>query len=116
MTVRSHDQFNTTVYGNDDRYRGVSGRRRVVLLNRSDMEALGIEDDQLLELTSHFQGRTRSVQGFAAIAYDVPQGCAVSYFPEVNPLVPVDHCAAGGTPAYKSVPISLAPLGEPTPA
>lgn len=114
MTVRSHDQFNTTVYGNDDRYRGVAGRRRVVLLNRADMDGLGIADDQLLELTSHCQGRTRSVEGFSAMAYDVPQGCAVGYFPELNPLIPLEHRSAAGTPACKSIPIRVAPMVQPT--
>jgi len=110
MTVRSHDQFNTTVYGNNDRYRGIAGERSVVLLNREDMQEMGIAEGQRLDLTSHFEGQTRSVSGFAAIPYDVPVGCAVSYFPEANPLFPIDHLAPGsGTPAYKLLPISLSP-------
>ncbi len=113
MTVRSHDQFNTTVYGDGDRYRGIGAERRVVLLNRADMEAMGFSEGQRLDLTSHFEGRTRSISGLAALAYDVPAGCAVSYFPEANPLFPIDHVAPGcGTPSYKLLPISLAPSRE----
>jgi molybdopterin-dependent oxidoreductase alpha subunit len=113
MTVRSHDQFNTTVYGTDDRYRGIEGERRVVLLNRADMEEIGIAEGQRLDLTSHFEGQTRSISGLAAVSYDVPLGCAVSYFPEANPLVPIDHFApSSGTPAFKLLPISLAPTQE----
>jgi molybdopterin-dependent oxidoreductase alpha subunit len=109
-TVRSHDQFNTTVYGNGDRYRGIKGGRRVVLLNRADMEERGIAEGQRVDLTSRLEGQTRSISGLSAVAYDVPVGCAVSYFPEANPLVPIDHFAPGsGTPAYKLLPVSLAP-------
>jgi molybdopterin-dependent oxidoreductase alpha subunit len=108
-TVRSHDQFNTTVYGNGDRYRGIEGERRVVLLNRADMEEMGIAEGQRVDLTSHFEGQTRSISGLSATAYDVPVGCAVTYFPEANPLVPIDHLAPGsGTPAYKLLSVSLA--------
>jgi len=107
-TVRSHDQFNTTIYGDGDRYRGIAAGRHVVLLNRADMEERGIAEGQRLELRSRIGGRTRSVSGFAAVAYDVPAGCAVGFFPEVNPLVPIGHVAPGsGTPAFKLVPISL---------
>jgi molybdopterin-dependent oxidoreductase alpha subunit len=106
-TVRSHDQFNTTVYGDGDRHRDIGAGRRVVLLNRADMEDMGFSEGQLLDLTSHFEGQNRSICGLAAIAYDVPAGCAVGYFPEANPLFPIDRVACG-TPAYKLIPISLA--------
>ena len=113
MTVRSHDQFNTTVYGDGDRYRGIDAGRRVVLLNRTDMEAMGFSEGQRLDLTSQFGGRARIISGLEAVAYDIPAGCAVSYFPEANPLFPIDHVAPGsGTPAYKLLPISLAPSSE----
>jgi anaerobic selenocysteine-containing dehydrogenase len=113
MTLRSHDQFNTTIYGDGDRYRGVGAGRRVVLLNRTDMEAMGFSEGQRLDLTSHLENRTRSIPGLEAVAYDVPAGCAVSYFPEANPLFPIDHVAPGcGTPAYKLLPIRLAPSRE----
>ncbi len=108
MTIRSHDQYNTTVYSDDDRYRGVAGDRRVVFLNRDDLAGLGLEEGARVEITSHFRGQTRAVSGFRVHAYDLPRGCAAAYFPEANPLVPVDAYAAGSrTPAYKSLPVSL---------
>jgi molybdopterin-dependent oxidoreductase alpha subunit len=108
MTLRSHDQYNTTIYADDDRYRGVVGDRRVVFLNRDDMTALGLEAGQRVALTSHFRGETRSLSGFRVRPYDLPRGCAAAYFPEANPLVPIDAFAQGSrTPAYKSLPISL---------
>ena len=113
MTVRSHDQYNTTVYSDDDRYRGVRGDRRVVLMNADDIAAQGLTDGDPVTITSHFGSGTseqlRRVSDFRVRAYDVPRGCAVTYFPEANPLVPVDQFAAKSfTPAYKSVVISLA--------
>ena len=129
MTVRSHDQYNTTIYSDDDRYRGVRGDRRVIFLHTDDMEELGIEEGQLLDITSHFPGagaegaseetpeaapeETRKVRGFRARGYDMPRGCAVTYFPEANALVPAGHHAKKSfTPAYKSVVISLAPAAS----
>jgi len=112
MTVRSHDQYNTTVYSDDDHYRGVEGDRRVVFLHEADIAAQGLSEGQDVDLTSHFgtgeDERTRRVTGFRVRAYDVPRGCAVTYFPEANPLVPVDQFADRSfTPAYKSVVISI---------
>ena len=108
MTIRSHDQYNTTIYADDDRYRGVAGDRRVAFLNRDDMTELGLEAGESVELTSHFRGETRSLAGFRVRPYDLPRGCAAAYFPEANPLVPIDALAEGSrTPAYKSLPVSL---------
>jgi molybdopterin-dependent oxidoreductase alpha subunit len=112
MTVRSHDQYNTTIYSDDDRYRGIHGNRRVILLHREDMEQFRLVEDQALEITSHFKNgefeQTRKADGFLAREYDVPRGCAVTYFPEANALVPADQFAKKSfTPAYKSVVISL---------
>jgi molybdopterin-dependent oxidoreductase alpha subunit len=108
MTIRSHDQYNTTIYADDDRYRGVSGDRRVVFLNRDDLKEQGLEAGERVSLTSHFRGETRSLAGFRVLAFDLPRGCAAAYFPEANPLVPIDALAEGSrTPAYKSLPISL---------
>jgi molybdopterin-dependent oxidoreductase alpha subunit len=108
MTIRSHDQYNTTVYALDDRYRGVSGERHVVFLHADDMARFGVAEGQLVELTSHWRGETRRMLGFKARAYDLPRGCAAAYFPEANPLVPVGAFAVGSrTPAYKSIPISI---------
>ena len=107
-TIRSHDQFNTTVYGFDDRYRGVRGDRRVVFLNREDMARAGLRADQRVDITSYFRGETRSLRGFRVVPYELPRGCAAAYFPEVNPLVPLDSIDEGSrTPAYKSIPISI---------
>jgi molybdopterin-dependent oxidoreductase alpha subunit len=107
-TVRSHDQFNTTIFGHDDRYRGITGDRRVVLLHRDDLAAAGLAEGERVDLTSHFRGETRCVRGFRTIAYDVPRGCAAAYFPEANPLVALESVAAGShTPTYKSIEVSI---------
>ncbi len=115
MTVRSHDQYNTTVYTDDDRYRGVSGERKVVFLHPDELRARELRDGDAVDLTSYFrkgsgadQTETRSVRGFRARAYEVPMGCAVTYFPEANPLVPVgQYDDRSFTPAYKSVVITV---------
>ncbi len=110
MTVRSHDQYNTTIYGLEDRYRGLKGDRRVVLVNPEDLRALGLTDGQTVDLTSHFQGETRIARRFTAVAYEIPRGCACTYFPEANALVPARQVARiSNTPASKSVVITLAP-------
>jgi len=110
MTIRSHNQFNTTVYDDEDRYRGLSDRR-VVLLHPDELARAGLEDGQAVELTSHWRGETRTLGGFRAHAYDLPLGCAATYFPEANALVPIAaHAPKSRTPAFKSVPISLRPV------
>lgn len=114
MTVRGHDQYNTTVYDDDDRYRGIHGDRRVVLLHPDDLRERGLGEGDLVDLESRFGEQRRRVAGFRARAYDVPRGCAVTYFPEANPLVPVDQFADGSfTPAYKSVAIRVEPRRRP---
>jgi molybdopterin-dependent oxidoreductase alpha subunit len=108
MTVRSHDQYNTTVYGLGDRYRGIEGDRRVVLAHADDLAREGIAPGARVDLTSEFEGETRVVRGFRALAYDVPRGCVVTYFPEANALVPVRSRAPRSlTPAFKSVAVRL---------
>jgi len=108
MTVRSHDQYNTTLYGLDDRYRGLKGDRRVVLLNAEDVKALGLNEGAHVDLTSHFRGETRTARNFRVVAYDIPRGCACTYFPEANALVPSRQVARGSnTPASKSVVITV---------
>ena len=116
MTVRSHDQYNTTIYSDDDRYRGVRGERRVVLLHEEELHERGLREGDAVVLTSHFRRpegglpETRTLAGFRVLSHDVPRGCAVTYFPEANPLVPLDQFAEGSfTPAYKSVVITLRP-------
>lgn len=105
MTVRSHDQFNTTIYGMDDRYRGVRGERRVVFMHPDDLAERDISDGDVVDLRSEYE-RTRVVRTFRALAHDVPRGCCATYFPEANPLVPHHLVAAGSnTPASKNVAV-----------
>ena len=108
MTIRSHDQFNTHVYGDDDRYRGVTGDRRVVFVHPDDLEGLAIDPGERVDLVSEFNGVRRVAEGFATVPYRIPRGCVAAYFPEANPVVPVGLVAHGSnTPASKSVPIRL---------
>ena len=108
MTVRSHDQYNTTIYGLEDRYRGLKGDRRVVLVNAFDLREQGLKDGDTVDLTSHFHEERRTVRRFTVVAYDIPRGCACTYFPETNALVPSRHVAhTSNTPASKSVVITL---------
>jgi molybdopterin-dependent oxidoreductase alpha subunit len=114
MTIRSHDQFNTTIYGLDDRYRGIHNGRRVIFLNPEDMQQLGIEAGQRVDITSHFRGEQRIAREFTAVPYKIPRRCAATYFPEANVLVPISAVAEkSNTPASKSVVISLA-LSKPS--
>ena len=113
QTLRSHDQYNTTIYGLDDRYRGVKGGRRVVFVNPADLEALGLTDGDRVDLISEFtdaDGRTqeRRADDFAVVSYSTPVGNAAAYYPETNSLVPLDHTAAkSNTPVSKAVVIRL---------
>jgi molybdopterin-dependent oxidoreductase alpha subunit len=108
MTIRTHDQFNTVVYGLDDRYRGIFGGRRVIFLNRDDITDAGLREGELVDITSHFKGERRTVEQFRIVGYDIPRGCAATYYPETNPLVPLESKAdISGTPTSKSVIISL---------
>ena len=110
MTIRSHDQFNTVVYGLDDRYRGVKGERRVIMMNPDDMRDAGFKDGDVLDLTSHFEGEERVARRFIALPYAIPRGCTATYFPEANVLVPIGSVAEGSnTPVSKYVVITLAP-------
>ena len=109
-TIRSHDQFNTTVYGFDDRLRGLRGDRRVVLLHPDDLAAAGLREGQTVDLNSHFRGERRTLRGFRVVPYDLPRRCAAAYFPEANGLVPLDSQAElSHTPSYKSIEISVTP-------
>lgn len=113
MTIRTHDQFNTTVYGLDDRYRGIRGGRRVILLNAEDMRELGVAPQQKVDITSHFAGTTRHAARFVAIPYAIPRRCAAAYFPEANVLVPLEsHADHSRTPTSKSIVITLAPSAQ----
>lgn len=113
MTIRTHDQFNTTVYGLDDRYRGIYGERRVVLMNAEDMAEAGLSERQVVDVTSHFEGETRVAPRFIAMPYDIPRRCVATYFPEANVLVPIRDVARGSnTPASKSVVVSISPTAH----
>jgi anaerobic selenocysteine-containing dehydrogenase len=110
MTVRSHDQYNTTVYGLDDRYRGVHGGRRVVFMNAGDANDRGLRAGDLVDITSHHGSTTRIARRFAVVPYDIPPGCCATYFPEANVLVPLESVARkSNTPASKSVVVTIAP-------
>ena len=113
-TVRSHDQFNTVVYGLDDRYRGVWGGRRVVFVNPDDLRELGLADGQGVDITSHFEGETRTAHRFRAVAYPIARKSAASYYPEANVLVAVRSVAAeSNQPAHKCVRITLSASAQP---
>src|SRR5690242_9818903 len=115
MTIRSHDQFNTSVYTLNDRYRGISDNRQVVFLNEDDINAAGLQAGQVVDLVSHFEGEERVAPRFAVVPYDIPRGCAATYFPEANVLVPVRSVAEkSNTPVSKSVVISIRPVTEET--
>jgi molybdopterin-dependent oxidoreductase alpha subunit len=110
MTIRSHDQFNTTIYGLDDRYRGVFNGRRVVFLNPEDLAEAGLEAGQLVDLAGHFKGRKRVAEHFLVTPFEIPRGCAATYFPEANVLVPIDSVAErSNTPTSKFVVITVSP-------
>ncbi|MBF6241258.1 FdhF/YdeP family oxidoreductase [Nocardia otitidiscaviarum] len=116
QTLRSHDQYNTTIYGLDDRYRGIHNGRKVVLLNAEDIAALGFVEDELVDLVSEWTNpatpdaapQERRVSGFRLVAYSTPRGNAAAYYPETNPLVPLDHVARrSNTPVSKAITIRL---------
>jgi molybdopterin-dependent oxidoreductase alpha subunit len=109
MTTRSHDQYNTTIYGMDDRYRGVFGQRRVVFANPLDLEMLGLKAGEWVDIVSVWADDVeRRADGFLLVAYDIPRGCLGSYYPETNPLVPLESFAERArTPTSKSIPVLL---------
>lgn len=110
MTVRTHDQYNTTVYGNDDRYRGIRGGRRVVFVNEDDLRDAGIAAGSLVDLSNDHGGEHRVAPRFTVVPYPIPRRCVATYFPEANVLVPLDRYADGSfTPASKDVVVRLTP-------
>ena len=109
MTIRTHDQFNTTVYGLDDRYRGVFGGRRVVFMHEEDIRAAGLMQGQRVDLTNRFGGMERVAPAFMVAPYRIPRGCVATYFPEANVLVPIGSVAAkSNTPTSKYVVVTIA--------
>ncbi len=110
MTIRSHDQFNTTIYGLDDRYRGIKKERRVVLISKADMASLGLKKEQVVDLENEHNGIKRIARTFTIVPYDIPHGCIATYFPEANVLVPIDSVAdESNTPASKSIIVRIIP-------
>ncbi len=110
QTFRSHDQYNTTIYGLNDRYRGIGNERMILFLNAEDMQERGIKPTQETTVTSYWNGEERILKGLKAIPYDLPRGAAAAYFPEANPLVPMTSTAkTSNTPTSKSVEISVTP-------
>lgn len=108
MTIRSHDQFNTTIYGMNDRYRGIYDERRVIFLNEEDMLARGLKQGDIVDLSSHYNGIERIAHKFVVVPYSIPRGCAATYYPETNVLVPIDSTAVkSNTPVSKLVVIRL---------
>jgi len=108
MTIRSHDQFNTTIYGLNDRYRGIHNERRVVFMNKRDLDKRDLKDGDVVDLINEHDGRKRVARKFIAVEYSIPQGCAATYFPEGNVLVPITTVAEkSNTPASKQVVIKV---------
>jgi molybdopterin-dependent oxidoreductase alpha subunit len=119
QTLRSHDQFNTTIYGLDDRYRGVKNGRRVVFVNPEDISELGLSDGAMVDLVSEWTTKSgtleeRRAEAFRVVSYSTPKGNAAAYYPETNPLVPLDHVAKGSnTPVSKGVVVRLELVSGP---
>jgi len=115
LTTRSHDQYNTTIYGHDDRYRGVFGQRRVVFIHADDIRDIGLKNGDWVDLRTVWDdGQERRADRFKLVAYDIPRGNLAAYYPETNPLVPLSSVALNaGTPASKSIPVILVPHAAP---
>ncbi|CAL2083873.1 FdhF/YdeP family oxidoreductase [Tenacibaculum sp. 190524A02b] len=108
MTIRTHDQYNTTIYGLNDRYRGVLNERRVIFMNPNDMKKLELSKLDKVDLISHFEGEKRVVRKFLVIPFSIPEQCTATYFPEANALVPINSTARiSNTPASKTVIITI---------
>jgi molybdopterin-dependent oxidoreductase alpha subunit len=108
MTIRSHDQFNTTIYGLNDRYRGIYNERRVVLMNRQDITSRGLIEGDIVDLYNFHDGIERVAHHFIVVSYPIPKGCAATYFPEANVLVPITSVAdKSNTPTSKSIILKI---------
>jgi anaerobic selenocysteine-containing dehydrogenase len=107
-TIRSHDQFNTTIYGLDDRYRGIVGGRRIIFLNPVDITKAGLSPGVLVDVTSLSRGQERTMRRVQVVEYDIARRSAAMYFPEANALIPIDSVAdESNTPTSKSIPITV---------
>ena len=109
-TIRSHDQYNTTIYGLDDRYRGLKSGRRVVFMNREDINRQALKQGDLVDIMSHFEGQTRIAPQFLVVPYPIPPSCVATYFPEANVLIPIESVAEkSNTPTSKSIVVTIHP-------
>ncbi|OCJ42085.1 FdhF/YdeP family oxidoreductase [Agrobacterium tumefaciens] len=107
-TLRSHDQYNTTIYSLDDRYRGVYGRRDVIFMNQRDLETRGLRDGDLIDVEAICGSGAKTATGFTAVAYNIPPGSVAGYYPEMNQVIALaDYDRKSGTPAYKGVPVRI---------
>jgi anaerobic selenocysteine-containing dehydrogenase len=111
-TIRSHDQYNTTIYGMNDRYRGITGRRDVVFVNERDLGSRGLKHGDLVDITVVPDEKSKSgkrvMRNLTAVAYNIAQGSVAAYYPEANVLVALDHYdVKSGTPSYKSTPVLI---------
>jgi anaerobic selenocysteine-containing dehydrogenase len=107
-TIRSHDQFNTTIYGLDDRYRGIHNERRVIFMNQQDMQKAGFKSGEQVDLYNNFGGVERVAHLFVVVPYSIPEGCTATYYPEANVLIPIDSVAEkSNTPTSKLVFIKI---------
>ena len=115
QTLRSHDQFNTTIYSLNDRYRGIKKGRSVIFVHPDDLADLGLEDGQTVDIFSEWRDEPdRVLRGFRTVAYPTARGCAAAYFPEANVLVPLDSTALeSNTPVSKAVVIRMEPSNTP---
>ncbi|MDF2691741.1 MAG: oxidoreductase alpha (molybdopterin) subunit [Labilithrix sp.] len=116
MTVRSHDQFNTTIYGLHDRYRGLHYERRIIMMNREDMDEQGISPHQRVDVTSYFRDQTRELRSVVAVPYPIPRRCTAMYYPEANVLVPIGSTEPlSNIPTYKHIIIRVRPSAASMP-
>ena len=108
ITLRSHDQYNTTIYALDDRYRGVFGRRDVLFMNEDDMAQSGLEHGDRVDIETALPGNGQRLEDITVVAYNIAPGTVGAYYPEANVLVPLDYLDKdSGTPSYKSVPVRI---------
>jgi len=110
MTIRSHDQFNTTIYGLDDRYRGIINGRRIILMNKNDIRNAGLKHGETVHLGTYYD-KERIVENFKIVEYDIKERCTATYFPEANPIIPFNQTARkSNTPVSKSIKIKILKL------
>jgi anaerobic selenocysteine-containing dehydrogenase len=114
-TLRSHDQYNTTIYSNNDRYRGVYNQRDVLFLNDKEIKRRGLAPEHRVDIhTMSSDGVERVVRGFKIVPYNIPDGSCAAYYPETNPLLPLNlHDPLSGTPSAKGIPVVLKPRSMP---